>query len=111
MKNLLDYIKDKSYYLLGGTVLIIILLIVISSCSSGNGGSYASIENKMIVAAKKYYSNNKNALPKLEGSQVRVTISTLVDKELLKEVKDPKDKSNLCSGYVEVTKVILIFHF
>ena len=105
MKNLWDYIKDKSYYLLGGTVLIIILLIVISSCSSGNGGSYASIENKMVVAAKKYYSNNKNALPKLEGSQIRVTISTLVDKELLKEVKDPKDKSNLCSGYVEVTKV------
>lgn len=105
MKNLLSYIKDKSYYLLGGTILIIILLIIISACSSSNGGSYSSIEDKMVVAAQKYYSNNKNALPKLEGSQVRVTISTLVDKELLKEVKDPKNKSNLCSGYVEVTKV------
>ena len=104
MKNLLSYIKDKSYYLLGGTVLIIILLVVISSCSS-NGGSYSSIENKMVTAAQKYYANNKNLLPKVDGSQVRVTISTLVDKELLKEVKDPKNKNNLCSGYVEVTKV------
>ncbi len=105
MKNLWNFIKDKSYYFLGGTIIIIILLIIISSCSGGNGSSYEEIENKMVIAAKNYYKNRKEILPKQNGDIVKVTISTLVESELLKEVKDPKDSSNSCSGYVEVTKI------
>ena len=105
MKNLWNYIKDKSYYFLGGTVIIIILLIIITSCSGGNGNDYEAIEEKMVSAAKKYYENNKDHLPKEEGNSVKVTISSLVESELMKEVTDPKDSSNECSGYVEVTKV------
>lgn len=104
MKNLWNYIKDRSYYFLGGTVIIIILLIIITSCSGG-GNSYESIEEKMVSAAKKYYENNKDHLPKEEGNSVKVTISSLVESELMKEVTDPKDSSNECSGYVEVTKI------
>ena len=105
MKNLWNYIKDKSYYFLGGTVIIIILLIIITSCSGGNGNDYEAIEEKMVSAAKKYYENKKDHLPKEEGNSVKVTISSLVESELMKEVTDPKDSSNECSGYVEVTKV------
>ncbi len=105
MKNLWNFIKDKSYYFLGATVVIIILLVIITSCSGGNGSSYESIENKMVSAAKSYYEKKENLLPKQEGGTVKVTISSLVEAELLKEVTDPKDSSNNCSGYVEVTKV------
>ncbi len=104
MKNIIDFIKDKSYYFLGGTVIIFILLIIIGSCSNG-GSSYEAIENKMVSAAKEYYANRKDRLPKEENGTVKVTIGTLVEAELLKEVVDPSDKSNVCSGYVEVTKV------
>lgn len=105
MKNLWSFIKDKSYYFLGGTIVVIILLIVISACSGGNGNSYEAIENKMVSAAKSYYENRKDILPKEEGGTVKVTISSLVEAELLKEVTDPKDNANSCSGYVEVTKI------
>ena len=105
MKNLLSFIKDKSYYLLGGTILIMVLIVIIASCSKGNGNSYESIENKMVSAAKSYYEDRKQSLPKKEGSSVKVTISSLVEAELLNEVTDPKNSSNTCKGYVEVTKV------
>lgn len=104
MKNLIDYFKDKIYYIMGGTVIVIILLVLISSCSS-SGGSYESIEQKMVSAAKNYYASHEKNLPKEENGTVKVTINTLIEAELLKEVKDPKNKDQDCSGYVEVTKV------
>ena len=54
MKNIIEYIKDKSYYLLGGIVVVIILLIIINACSNSSG-SYDKIEQKMVNAAKSYY--------------------------------------------------------
>lgn len=104
MKNLIDYFKDKIYYIMGGTVIVIILLVLISSCSS-SGRSYESIEQKMVSAAKNYYASHEKSLPKEENGTVKVTINTLIEAELLKEVKDPKNKDQDCSGYVEVTKV------
>lgn len=105
MKNLIDYFRDKIYYILGGTIFIIILLVIISSCSSSSSSSYQVIEDRMVNAAKKYYSKYESKLPQTEDGVVKVTISTLIDDELIKEVKDPKDKSQDCTGYVEVTKV------
>ena len=104
MKNIIEYIKDKSYYLLGGIVIVIILLIIINACSNSSG-SYDKIEQKMVNAAKSYYASHKKNLPKEENGTVTVTISTLIESELLKEVKDPNNKDQDCSGYVEVTKV------
>lgn len=103
---MLDFIKDKSYYLLGGTVIILVLVILIASCANKNTGSnYEKIEEKMKLAAKNYYDARKDKLPKEDGGVVKVNIGTLVDAELLDEVKDPKDKNSICTGYVEVTKV------
>lgn len=103
MSNLWEFIKEKSYYLLGATILLIVVLIIISACSEKSGSSYSSIENKMVSAAQKYYSTRQNALPK--ENYVRVTIQSLVDAGLMNMPKDPKQSSNTCSGYVEVTKV------
>lgn len=106
MKNIIDFIKDKIYYFMGGTIIIIILLVAISSCSSGKtASSYDKIESNMVSAAKKYYDKKPDNLPKTENGTVKLTISSMVESELLDEVKDPKDKSKTCSGYVEVTKV------
>lgn len=104
MKNIIEYIKDKSYYLLGGIVVVIILLIIINACSNSSG-SYDKIEQKMVNAAKSYYASHEKNLPKEENGTVKVTINTLIEAELLKEVKDPNNKDQDCSGYVEVTKV------
>lgn len=106
MKKVVDYIKDKSYYFLGATIFIIVLLIIINSCSSKSGGnSYESMESKMVEAAKLYYQKYPKRLPKENSDTVKITSGTLIDSELLKELKDPKKSDNYCSGYVEVTKI------
>lgn len=104
MKKIIDYIKDKIYYVLGFTVLVIVILIIINACSN-RSGSYEDIENDMVEAAKEYYSNRKNRLPKEDDGTVEVSIGTLIDAELLEEIVDPKNKNQTCSGHVEVTKV------
>jgi len=105
MKNIIEFIKDKSYYFLGGTILLIVILVILNACSVGGYGSYDDIENSMVKAAKKYYETNKNLLPTQNDGTVKVTISTLIDAEVLDDFKDPKDSSKSCSGYVEVTKI------
>lgn len=106
MGKIIEFIKDKIYYVMGITIFVIVLIIILSSCSSGGGASsYEGIEQNMVSAAKKYYSSKQERLPNIDGNSVKVSISTLVEAELLKETVDPKNKSNVCTGYVEVTKV------
>ena len=105
MKNIIDYLKDKIYYILAATVLIIIILVIVNACSNGSGNDYEDIENDMVEAAKEYYSARKNRLPKEDDSTVEVSIGTLIDAELIDEITDPKDSTQTCSGHVEVTKV------
>ncbi len=106
MGNLINFVRDKIYYLLIGTIVIIVLIIVVNACSASfSKKTYDSIEKDMVKAAKEYYSSREDKLPKEDNGTVKVNISTLVETELLYEVKDPKKESNLCTGYVEVTKV------
>ena len=106
MSNIIEYLKDKIYYILGGTVIFIIVLIIIGACSnSGDYGSYEQIENSMTSAAKRYYETRKDRLPKEQNSTIKVSVDTLIDEGLLKNIKNPSDKSKSCSGYVEVTNL------
>ena len=104
MKNIIQYLRDKIYYVMGATVILLILLIIISSCSM-KSSSYESMEEDMVSAAKEYYKTRKNKLPKNEDGVVKVTTSTLIDAELLEELVDPTDEVTICSGHVEVTKI------
>lgn len=105
MENLIDYLKDKIYYVIGATVIIIILIIALNSCNGMSSSTYESIEKNMVNAAKEYYSNKKDALPTDSSSSVKVSVGTLIDGELLKEIKDPNNDEQTCDGYVQVKKV------
>lgn len=105
MKKIIEFIKDKIYYISAITVLLIVILIIISACSNSVGRSYSSIESKMINAAKNYYNERQEKLPKEDGGSVKVTIGTLIDAELIKEIKDPNNKEQTCDGFVQVKKV------
>ncbi len=98
---MLEFLKDKIYYIMGGTILLLVILIVISSCSNSNG-DYSSIEENMKNAATNYYKERNKLLPKEEGGVVKVSLSTLIEAELIKEIYDPKNSANKCDGYVEV---------
>lgn len=98
---MLEFLKDKIYYIMGGTILLLVILIVISSCSNSNG-DYSSIEENMKNAATNYYKERNKLLPKEEGGVVKVTLSTLIEAELIEEIYDPKNSASKCEGYVEV---------
>lgn len=106
MKKIIDYLKDKIYYVLAITVVIIIILVILNACSNrSSANSYENIESKMVEAAKEYYASRESNLPSEDGDFTQVTIGTLIDAELLSEITDPEDNSQTCSGHVEVTKV------
>ncbi len=106
MKKIIDYLKDKIYYVLAATVLIIIILVIMNSCSNkSSNNTYEQIEENMVAAAEEYYASRESNLPSEDGDSIQVTIGTLIDAELLSEIIDPEDSSQTCSGYVEVTKV------
>lgn len=98
---MIEFLKDKIYYIMGGTILLLVILIIISSCSSSNG-DYSSIEENMKNAATNYYKERKKLLPKENGEVIKVSLSTLVEAELIEEIFDPNNTANKCDGYVEV---------
>ena len=107
MDNLVQYIREKFFVIIGIIVGLVVLIILftflVSKIGSGGTKGYDAIENRMVQAAKKYYETNSNMLPKMNGSTVKVTTDTLISSDLLKVIYDVNDKKSVCSGYVNVT--------
>lgn len=40
MNNIIEYLRDKIYYILAGTIILIIILVVIGSCGNNRGGVF-----------------------------------------------------------------------
>ena len=95
---------DKKFLILAGLIIsfpivTIILLSVLQGCQRSND-SYKDYEKKMTQAAMKYFKTN-NLIPTVEGRTSKVSLSTLVSKNLIKDAsKALKDSS--CSGNVTV---------
>ena len=62
--------------------------------------AYIAREIDMVSAAKEYWSDNKF---ELNDGVLSVTIKTLIAKDYLAVIKDPKDSSLACSGYVIIS--------
>ena len=103
MEKVMNFLKDKFYFVIGGFVIFIIIIVVIVSCSGGSN-DYEDLENKLEQAGRDYYADNEKNLPKNEDETASVTLDFLVQNDYIKEIKDPKNKDNVCSGEVEVTK-------
>lgn len=65
--------------------------------------SYVQIEKAMVEAAKKY-NETIYGDELLEGDKISATMRSLVRDGYLKQVKDIKDDSVICSGYVTFIK-------
>lgn len=103
MEKVMNFLKDKFYFVIGGFVIFIIIIVVIVSCS-GSSNDYEDLENELEQAGRDYYAENRNMLPKKEDETNSVTLSFLVQNDYIKEIKDPNNKDRLCTGEVEVTR-------
>ncbi|MEG1495166.1 MAG: hypothetical protein RR406_02585 [Bacilli bacterium] len=99
--------KKKLYIILGsitGAIVVVILGVVIFGVMANSKLSYNEVETKMIKATEKYYLSNKNLLPKIEGEEVSLDVSTLVAGKYMKSLSDLLDKNTSCQGKVTVKK-------
>lgn len=106
MGKVIEFIREKIFFIAIILIVIIVLIIIIGLVSGGGElASYKNIETKMVAAAKKYYEDRENRLPSANGEKVNVSLSVLVDGGYIKEVIDPKDSGTKCTGKVETTKI------
>lgn len=105
MDKVMEFLRDKFYYVVGVFGILVIVLIFVFSCSGGKEESdFEKIETNMVEAAREYYNDNKKDLPKEEGDMVSIKLSYLVNNGYIKEIKNPENKDKLCSGKVETIK-------
>ena len=106
MGKVIEFIREKIFFIAIILVVIVVVIIIIGLVSGGGElSSYKNIEAKMVTAAQNYYEDRENRLPSANGEKVSVSLSVLIDGGYIKEVTDPKDSSTNCTGKVETTKV------
>lgn len=87
-----------------GIVILIFIFIGIASLFKGSRYSYKEVETKMKNAAIEYYDERKDKLPIIEGGEVVVDVSSLVETKKLKALDKITEKGATCTGHVTVQK-------
>lgn len=94
-----------------GVIVVIAVIAVIATRVIGNvitsfqTEAYLNSQKSMEKAASLYLSTHSEELPTVVGSQVEISLTTLQASNLLKTIRDPKNASTTCSGYVTVMKL------
>lgn len=105
MDKVMEFLREKFYYVVGVFGVLVIILVIVFSCSGGEKlNDYEKIENEMVESTKEYYNKNEKELPKTEEEVVSIKLSYLIENKYIKKIKDPSNKDTLCSGNVYTTK-------
>ena len=67
--------------------------------------TYKANEKSLAVASENYYLENGDLLPLNIGDKETVFLDDLVNGGYIKKIKDLKDKTSYCDGYVIVEKI------
>ena len=90
--------------IVGGFVVVFGLIIIVFILGSLNNKkmSYTKIEDKIKNAAITYYERYPEKLPQLDGGEVNLEVSTLIDAGLIKKIDNYiYDKCNAnCNAYI-----------
>jgi prepilin-type N-terminal cleavage/methylation domain-containing protein len=86
-------------------IVAVITVPIISRVIKKAGTDVFSInEELMSKGAESYFSINDDLLPTYIGGKSTVTLTNLVADGYMKDIKNPKDESTLCEGYVVAIK-------
>lgn len=98
--------KKLMTYLIIAVVAVVGIFIVIGVISmfKGNRLSFSNLELKLESAAISYYENHKDTLPKLEGENLSIDVTTLVESGEIKSFDKIAPKGSTCTGEVIVEK-------
>jgi len=89
-------------------VLAVILIIAVPAIGkvieNARNSAYLDNEKMMESATRTYAIKNSNILPREIGEKETIDLTTLINNNYISEIKDPKDSSSTCNGYVEIEK-------
>lgn len=105
--------NSKGFTLVELLAVIVILAIILSIAvptitniiDNSNQEAYVSNEKMIVKAAKTYIAGNNVELPNTIGDTLEIKISTLQSAGYLNPIKDPKNSSISCDGYLLITKI------
>ena len=94
--------KFFKYIIIAVVAVVVLLLIMwLISLSNNKKLDFTEIEDKMIEAAKDYMEENDTKLP-IEGNEMVLSISTLVENGNMKDLSKYTDDDVTCTGEVVV---------
>ena len=95
----------KKFGVIAGVIFLLFIVLIIFLAIKGSKLDYNQIEEKMISAAKRYYSDNDDKLPTTDNGTVSISADELATSGYMKNLsKLVKNKNDVCSGQVTVTK-------
>jgi prepilin-type N-terminal cleavage/methylation domain-containing protein len=86
-------------------ILIITMPIVSGIIYNARLNSYVADEKMMVWASKNYLGTNENYLPINIGDTIEIKLSLLQTQGLISNIHSPWNESDICDGYILVTKV------
>ncbi len=98
--------KKLMTYLIIAVVAVVGIFVVIGVISmfKGNRLSFSKLESKLESAAVSYYEDHNDALPKLEGENLSIDATTLIEAGEIKSFDKIAPKGSTCTGEVVVEK-------
>lgn len=105
--------KRKSFVFVELLIVIVVLAIILAvavpavtnAVQKVRLNSFIANEKVMVKVTKKYLDENNSYLPVNIGSTVEIKLSLLQSKGLISTIKNPWNNSDICDGYILVTKV------
>jgi prepilin-type N-terminal cleavage/methylation domain-containing protein len=88
-----------------GAILAIAIPNIIKILDNTRQNVYKEYEKELVNSTKNYTVENIKMLPKQINEKTKITLQDLQSKDYVEEIKNPKNESEKCVGYIEVEKI------
>ncbi len=105
MKKGFTLIELLAVIVILGIVLVIAVPTVIDVVNNSRLSAHIKNEEMLVETTKLYLTNNKSKIPLQVGETSEVSLTNLQNENLAGEIIDPRNKNNICNGYVLITKI------
>ncbi len=86
-------------------ILVIAIPNIMKTMEQAKIDAYIKNEKMLAKVAQRYLAENTSLAPLNIGDTIEVKVSDLQNANIIDQIKDPRDNSNTCDGYVLVTKI------
>lgn len=104
-KNGFTLVEILTVIVILGIIAVITTAAVTRLITKTSTNIYLSNENSIKTAVESYYGSNDSQLPDFISGQKKIMLDDLINNGFIRNIRNPKNKSESCSGYVITTKI------